>query len=364
MFSLSSFSQKSDFIINGYIKGLDKGRIELVDLLGDTSILVKNRKVLIENGKFSFTGTIPHTFVAKFRLNDSVFTGSLFIDHGIQRTDLNFDSIKNSTVINSSANNFEYISTYKEKMKFVDDEIETWDSIYSILGDRFHQKIPMNVEDSMQSQYQLLINKKDSTFLNYVKGNSKSEVALWHLFYKSYYGDFKSIYNTTYDYFDDNLKKSIMGLELKRILELGKKTVIGELFPALTVINAAGVEKQIKLGSSNKYLLIDIWFSSCGPCLGQFKDLKAIFEKYRSKGFSIIGISVDINEKKSDWLNVIAKYGLEWPQYWDVDGKEIKKLNIHAFPMNFLLDKYGKILKKDMSPAEVDAFLNKQILYN
>ena len=326
MFSLSSFSQKSDFILNGYIKGLDKGRIELVDLMEDTSIIVKSMKVLIENGKFCFTGKIPYSFKAKFRLNDSVLTGSLFIDHGIQRTNLNFDTIKNSTVMNSSANNFEYISTYKEKMKFVDNEIETWDSIYSILADRFHQKIPMNIEDSMQSQYQILINKKDSTFLNYVKANPKSEVALWHLFSKSFYGDFKSIYNTTYNYFDVKLKKSIKGLELKRMLELGRKTVIGERFPSMTVINAVGVKKQIKLESSNKYTLIDIWFSSCSPCLAQFNDLKATFEKYRNKGFSIIGISVDINEKKSDWLNVIAKYGLEWPQYWDVDRKEIKKL--------------------------------------
>jgi thiol-disulfide isomerase/thioredoxin len=222
----------------------------------------------------------------------------------------------------------------------------------------------MNIEDSMQLQFQILINKKDSTFLNYVKANPKSEVALWHLFYKAYYGNFKSIYKTTYNYFDDKFKKSKRGIELQRILELGSKTVIGELFPTLTLLNTKELKKQIIPRSSNKYTLIDIWFSSCGPCLGQFKDLKAIFEKYRNKGFSIIGISVDSNEKKSDWLNVIAKYGLEWPQYWDVDGKEINKLNIHAFPMNFLLDKYGKILKKDMSPAEVDTFLNKQILYN
>jgi len=50
-----------------------------------------------------------------------------------------------------------------------------------------------------------------------------------------------------------------------------------------------------------------------------------------------------------------------WPQYWDKDGLESKKLSITRFPTNFLLDNLGNIIKKDLSMPELAQFLKENI---
>jgi alkyl hydroperoxide reductase subunit AhpC len=85
--------------------------------------------------------------------------------------------------------------------------------------------------------------------------------------------------------------------------------------------------------------------------------LKETYEKYKDKGFEIIGISTDRIRYKEKWEEAIQKYALLWPQYWDQDGEASSKLSINKFPTNFLLDSRGHIIRKDLRPVELDQFL-------
>jgi len=62
-----------------------------------------------------------------------------------------------------------------------------------------------------------------------------------------------------------------------------------------------------------------------------------------------------------NWENVLNKYQLEWPQYWDQDQKQSSKLAINIFPTNFLLDKNGKIIAKNLMPNQLSYFLSKHL---
>ncbi len=92
-----------------------------------------------------------------------------------------------------------------------------------------------------------------------------------------------------------------------------------------------------------------------------FEKLKTIYQKYRFKGFEIIGISTDEKKNKADWKKAIIRYNLSWKHFWDVNGFWAQKLSINSFPTNFLLDNTGKIIAKNIEPTELEKLLEKNL---
>ncbi len=67
-----------------------------------------------------------------------------------------------------------------------------------------------------------------------------------------------------------------------------------------------------------KVILLDFWASWCGPCRSSNKKLVKLYEKYKSQGFEIFGVSLD--EEKKDWEKAIAKDKISWLQVIDPRG--------------------------------------------
>lgn len=97
-----------------------------------------------------------------------------------------------------------------------------------------------------------------------------------------------------------------------------------------------------------KVVLIEFWATWCGPCLQEIPNLKAVYEKYRDKGFEIVGISVDED------LNALEK-GLEklkfpWTVLADEKWRKAGKVRmydrfaIRGVPRGILLDRDGKVV--------------------
>lgn len=55
----------------------------------------------------------------------------------------------------------------------------------------------------------------------------------------------------------------------------------------------------------NKYTLIDLWASWCGPCRRENPNVVAVFSKYKEKGFGVFGVSLDNSKEK--WMEAIEK---------------------------------------------------------
>lgn len=97
-----------------------------------------------------------------------------------------------------------------------------------------------------------------------------------------------------------------------------------------------------------KVVLVDFWATWCGPCMKEVPNVVAAYEKYHSKGFEIVGISLDKN--KDTMLNVTKQKSMTWPQYFDGKGwgNEVStRFGIRSIPSMWLVDKKGIVVTTD-----------------
>ena len=108
-----------------------------------------------------------------------------------------------------------------------------------------------------------------------------------------------------------------------------------------------------------QYLLLDFWASWCGPCRRANPAMVALYDKYKDKGFQILGISLD--KTKDRWVKAIETDGLEWPQVSDLKGWNnavATQYGVRSIPYTVLLDPEGKIVEVNVKGEALDQLLS------
>lgn len=99
------------------------------------------------------------------------------------------------------------------------------------------------------------------------------------------------------------------------------------------------------------YILLEFWASDCLPCRQSNPALIKIFDAYHSKGFEIVGISLDV--KKKNWQKAIEKDKLPWVQVSDLKGWKNKisaAYEINSIPFNILLNRKYEVIAVNLPP--------------
>jgi thiol-disulfide isomerase/thioredoxin len=100
---------------------------------------------------------------------------------------------------------------------------------------------------------------------------------------------------------------------------------------------------------------VDFWAKWCGPCRQENPSVVRAFNKYKDKGFTVFGVSLD--RSKQDWMKAIGEDKLTWThvsdlKYWQSEAA--KTYNITGIPFSLLLDPNGIIIGKNLRGKALD----------
>ena len=108
--------------------------------------------------------------------------------------------------------------------------------------------------------------------------------------------------------------------------------------------------KSNELFSANAVTVVNFWFTTCNPCVGELSELDALNKELAEKGGSLIGVNtftLDGDEKAiAEAKDVLAKKGATYQNvYFDSDGEAGKfTTNIFAYPTTYVVDRSGNIV--------------------
>lgn len=159
---------------------------------------------------------------------------------------------------------------------------------------------------------------------------------------------------------NNDLKGTAIGQAVKTKIENNRKTAIGK---PIIEFSQAGIDgNMVEVAAlKGKVILIDFWGSWCVPCRQSHPALKALYAKYKSKGFEIIGISNEwgsgesIPVQTAKWKKAVKEDGINWlhilynPEIRDL----VKEFDINAYPTKFLIDQNGKFIMKFPGNSEI-----------
>lgn len=363
----SSCQKSNQFTIGGKISHAEGDTIYLEEFLVSTTKPIA-KTVVDKNGEFGFKGetTIPTFYLLKlsdkfvvllvdsldnvFIEADKVNFGREYVVQGslgsiqikeltenLNRTEHKLDSLRQLS--NLYIGNPDY-----ENLK------EKWNQEYAAIIEeqsKFSTNFVLNNPFSMASVFALYQKYKDQSFVIRDLQTMRTAASALNAIYPNSIL-VKALYEQTLQYLRDQ-----KAAQMKQFIEQE-----GVNSPDIVLPNPNG--KEIALSSLlGKVVLVHFWAAEDQGSRLLNSLLADAYKKYKPKGLEIFQVNVGTN--RSEWLDVIDEDNLSWINVGDLEGSTKARLsyNIQNIPYNYLLDKEGKIVAKNLTGTDLDKALSK-----
>lgn len=326
------FSQGDRFFeINGFIENKANGKIFLQCY--DEKGSITDQASDITDHKFYFRGRLTERAKASLAMGGGGVSDYFFLDTGKIDMRLRVDTqqINGNRVLHLSA----AITGSKSQL------------IWEETVDHFGKISRCEAPDSVKSE----------DFYNAMLKIAKTYPELYVTRELLFYNDSWSYeqLNNLFSLIPKSKQETALGEKIKKWLALLKQTRANTyiFFPT----QKDPQQKPVTLDDLEfTYLLIDFWASWCAPCRREHPGLVQLYNRYKQKGFNVLGISLDKEMDKAKWLQAIKEDQLPWKQVSDLKGFQTEIATHYALdyiPYNILIDRNGKILARDLRGDEL-----------
>jgi thiol-disulfide isomerase/thioredoxin len=343
----------SAYTLTGKIEGVDSGWIYLLHRQSEGDNNMDSAR--INAGKFLFTGraaTPEFCNLGLLQEGGKAFQYGFFLQNGTLNLTGNKDSLYAAQIVTTGSGPFveDDLKRFETAQKPFDSSNQAINQLY-MTAKANHDQAKM---DSLQKVFQTLYLKRLQSVKDFVKANPSSYVSAFEVNSNFSYNPDAAGLDSMYSGFDSTIRSSYYGKKIKELLASAQLTAIGKPAPDFSLTSTDG--KPVSLSSfKGKYVLVDFWASWCGPCRAENPAVVKAYKKYHPKGFAILGVSLD--EQKEDWEKAIKKDGMAWTQVSDLKGWQssaARLYGVQGIPMNFLLDKDGKIIGKGLRGEDLE----------
>lgn len=321
----------AEFNINGTVTGFTDGTtVEFLN--GQTG--ATEQSTTLKGGKFSFKGKMerPEFKIILFNRQQPYIT--VFLDNSNVTITGDKAAIDKSKITGSASHTaFEQFNT----------SLEPYQAVFAESGD---------YSEEMHAQALKLID-------DFVTTHTDSYITPLAVIRYNQIADDILKTEALYNILDPKIKATAMGQYIAQQVAEGKVNGKGTLLADFSQPDTSGV--AVSLSSlRGKYVLVDFWASWCGPCRQENPNVVAAYNKYKSKNFTVLGVSLD--KAKPAWVEAINMDGLTWTHISDLQGWQnsvAQQFGIFNIPQNFLIGPDGKVVAKNLRGPALERKLAK-----